>query len=332
MERNKPMSLPELKAIAEAALKNMYSIDRISWHKGVDSGLHFFPESLTPLYHCASYRNVLDDDDRRCYNQLFAQYVSEQFIFLEDRFLCKVVEGLLPWATGISVDLKKCLEIFLEEEIKHTEMFRRLNRLCNPERYESQDYYFLRLRKHENALMNLMAKMPRHLNFWIWIALLFEEKTIDYFSHYRMQQRDEKQSKLDPMHYQVHQFHMLDEARHVQIDEHLLRYIFDKSPFPVRSMNILLLQRTMKSYTTPKRANILIIEDLCRMRRHLTHQADRLSEDVRAQKGQSPYQLAQYSRRNFPKTFSYFDSYQDVSDAMRSVIQTYSPAPLKQSA
>lgn len=326
------MSLPELSTIAENATKHAYSIEKIAWHKGVNSELFFFPESLTALYHCPSYKSVLDEDDRRAYNQLFAQYVSEQFIFLEDRFLCKVVEGLLPWSVGVSSDLKRCLEIFLEEEVKHTEMFRRLNRMCNPDRYSQNDYFFLRLKKYEDRLVKMMASMPRHLNFWIWVALLFEEKTIDYFSHYRSQQRDEGMKKLDPLHYQVHQFHMLDEARHVQIDEHLLRYIFEKSNPLVRNLNIMLLRQTMKNYTSPKRANIFIIEDLCQSRRHLRAQVERLSNEVRLQKGQSPYQLAQYSRRNFPKTFSYFDSYTDVSEAMQEVIQTYSPKDLKQSA
>lgn len=326
------MSLPDLKTICENSLKQAYDINKILWHRGCDKSLHFFPEVLTPLYHCASYRNVLDEDDRRAYNQLFAQYVSEQFIFLEDRFLCRVVENLLPWSVGISVDLKRCLEIFLEEEIKHTEMFQRLNRICSPQRYSVSDYYFLRLQKHEERLLKLMAALPRQLNFWIWIALLFEEKTIDYFSHYRIQQRDQQGPKLDPLHYQVHQFHMLDEARHVQIDEHLLKYIFDKSNPLIRSMNVMLLRQTMKSYTSPKRANILIIEDLCKSRKHLRNQVEKLSDDVRSQKGRSPYQLAQYSRRNFPKTFGYFDSYSDISDAMQHVIQTYSPDAMKKSA
>lgn len=326
------MSLPDLKTIADNAAKDAYSIEKIAWHKGVDDKRYFFPEVLTPLYYCPSYRNVLDEDDRRHYNQLFAQYVSEQFIFLEDRFLCKVVESLLPWAKGVSGDLKRCLDVFLEEEVKHTEMFRRLNRICNEERYTRSDYYFLRLRAHEDRLISLMAQMPRQLNFWIWVALLFEEKTIDYFAHYRAQQRDEKANRLDVLHYQVHQFHMLDEARHVQIDEHLLRHVFNQSSFLVRQLNIGLLRQAMKNYTTPKRANIMIVEELCNSRRHLRNQVERLSEEVRTQKGQSPYQVAQFSRRNFPKTFSYFDSYSDVSGAMREVILTYSPEPMKRTA
>jgi hypothetical protein len=326
------MNLPDLKTIGDAALKHSYDINKILWHRGVDRSLYFFPEVLTPLYHCASYRNVLDEDDRKAYNQLFAQYVSEQFIFLEDRFLCKVVESLLPWSVGVSVDLKRCLEIFLEEEVKHTEMFRRLNRICSPERYGVKDYYFLRLKKHEDRLLKMMAALPRQLNFWIWIALIFEEKTVDYFTHYRMQQRDGQSGKLDPLHYQVHQYHMLDEARHVQIDEHLLKYIFDNSNSIVRTMNVLLLRQSMRNYTTPKRANVCIIEELCNSRRHLRNQVEKLSAEVRSQKGRSPYQMAQFSRRNFPKTFSYFDSYPDISSAMQNVILTYSPEEIKKSA
>lgn len=326
------MSLPDLKTIAENATKDAYSIEKISWHKGVDTSLHYFPELLTPLYHCEAYRTVLDEEDRRFYNQLYGQYVNEQFVFLEDRFLCRVVENLLPWARRISVELSNCLTIFLEEEVKHTEMFRRLNRLSSKERYQHQDYHFLRLRPREENLMSIMAQAPRQVNFWIWVALLFEEKTIDYFSHFRSQQRNSESPKIDSLYHQVHQFHMIDEARHVQIDEHLLRYIFDKSSFLTRKMNIFLLKKTMKNYTSPERANIFIVEELCHTRAHLKNQCERISAEVRAQKGQSPYQYAQYSRRNFPKTFSYFDSFPDVSRAMRDIIKTYQPEPAQKTA
>lgn len=326
------MNLPDLRTIAENARKDSYSLERIQWHKGVNDELHFFPEVLTPLYHCPSYRSTLDDNDRRMYNQLFAQYVSEQFIFLEDRFLCRVVEKLLPWAAGVSWDLKNCLEIFLAEEVKHTEMFRRILKISNPERYAQTDFHFLKLERYEEKFVDAMSQFPRLLNYWIWVALLFEEKTIDYFTHYRSQRRDEKAPKLDHLHYQVHQFHMLDEARHVQIDEHLLRHIFDKSNSVVRSLNITLLRKMMKNYTNPRRANIAIVEELCRVHPRLRSQVQRLSHEVRSQNGESSYQVAQFSRNNFPKTFSYFDHYSDLRSAMQTVILTYKPAEERQSA
>lgn len=319
------MSLPELRKIAENASKDAFTIERIHWHKGVNANLLYFPEVLTPLYHCQSYKSLLDEDDRKYYNHLYAQYVSEQFIFLEDRFLCRVVEGLLPWSLSISWDLKRCLEIFLAEEVKHTEMFRRLNKICNPDRYSQNDFHFLELKNYEERLISLMAKFPRHINYWIWVALLFEEKTIDYFSHYRMQNRDQKSAQLDPLHYQVHQFHMLDEARHVQIDEHLLNLIFNQAGQIMRRINIYLLRKTMVNYTNPRRANIRIIEELCRTRHRLKSQTTRICDEIRAQNGQSPYQLAQFSRRNFPKTFSYFDSDADIQREMMKVILTYHP-------
>jgi len=326
------MVLPDLKSIAKNAVKDSYSLDRIQWYKGVDPSLHHFPEVLTPLFHCASYQQILDDEDRLIYNQLFAQYVCEQFVFLEDRFLCRVVEKLIPWAGQVSWDLKSCLEIFLDEEVKHTEMFRRLARASAPERYTASDFYFLKIRAHEEALIRLMAKYPRALHFWIFVALLFEEKTIDYFSHYRMQQRSETHPQLDPLHSQVHKFHMMDEARHVQIDEHLLLFIFNRSAPALKFFNIQILKRMMTNYTNPKRANINIIHELCKIQPRLRTHQDHMCDEIRKQNGQSPYQLAQFSRKNFPKTFSYFDRDSQLSRAMRSVIMTYQPDELAKSA
>lgn len=326
------MALPNLKSIAENALKDSYSLERIPWHKGVDPSVHHFPEVLTPLFHCHSYQQILDDEDRLLYNQLFAQYVCEQFIFLEDRFLCRVVEQLLPWAGQVSWDLKACLEIFLDEEVKHTEMFRRLQRASAPERYETNDFFFLKIRAHEDALIRLMASYPKALHFWIFVALLFEEKTVDYFSHYRAQQLSTTHPQLDQLHAQVHRFHMMDEARHVQIDEHLLTFIFNKSAPALKFLNIQILKIMMTNYTNPKRANINIVNELCKIQPRLRTHKERMCEEIRKQNGKSPYQMAQFSRRNFPKTFSYFDQDRQLSRAMRSVILTYNPDELAKSA
>lgn len=326
------MTLPELKTIAQNAKRDCYSLDRIPWHKGVDPQAHHFPHVLTPLYHCNSYSHILEDHERQLYNQIFAQYVCEQFIFLEDRFLCRVLERLLPWATRVSWDLKTCLEIFLDEEVKHTEMFRRLAKMSNPERYERSDFYFLKLRKYEDSIIQLMATFPEILNFWIFVALLFEEKTIDYYTHYRFQQRSPASPILDTLHYQVHKFHMMDEARHVQIDEHLLIHLFNKAPAALRLVNIQLLKMMMTNYTNPKRANIAIVQELCRLMPRLRTHERQICDEVRAQNGQSPYQMAQFSRHNFPKTFSYFDQNQQLSRAMRRVILTYHPNDFPKSA
>jgi hypothetical protein len=326
------MALPDLKSIAKNAVKDSYSLDRIPWHRGVDPSVHHFPEVLTPLFHCYSYSQILDEEDRLVYNQLFAQYVCEQFIFLEDRFLCRVVEQLLPWAAQVSWDLKACLEIFLDEEVKHTEMFRRLQRASDPERYATSDFFFLKIRAHEDALIRLMASYPKTLHFWIFVALLFEEKTIDYFTHYRTQQRNSSLPQLDQLHTQVHKFHMMDEARHVQIDEHLLNFIFNRATPSLRFFNIHLLKLMMTNYTNPKRANMNIIRELCRLQPRLRTHQERICGEVRQQNGRSPYQMAQFSRKNFPKTFSYFDGDSQLRRAMRSVILTYNPDELPKSA
>lgn len=326
------MTLPDLKSIAQNAKRDSYSLDRIQWHKGIDHTRHHFPENLTPLFHCNSYNQILEEEERLLYNQLFAQYVCEQFIFLEDRFLCRVVENLLPWAARISWDLKACLEIFLDEEVKHTEMFRRLAKASAPERYSDGDYYFLMIKKHEEALVRVMASYPLAIHFWIFVALLFEEKTIDYFTHYRIQQRNSQQPELDQLHYQVHKFHMMDEARHVQIDEHLLAFIFNQTSPLLKFLNISLLKVMMRSYTNPKRANLRIIQELCHSCPRLRTHQERMCSEIKAQNGKSPYQMAQFSRKNFPKTFSYFDRDRRLSRAMQSVIMTYEPEDVAKTA
>src|SRR6267378_2262372 len=98
----------------------------------VDFSKLFLPEPFTPLYHTASYAG-LTTEQRRRYNQLYALYFNEQIIFFETSLSESV---LLPLArSGLPERLVQALGEFMEDERRHTRMFRALNRACSPELY-----------------------------------------------------------------------------------------------------------------------------------------------------------------------------------------------------
>ena len=71
---------------------------------------------------------------------------------LEDRFLIQMVRGLKKRGrTHLPGLLWTCLDMFVEEEVKHTDMFRQLARRSVPGRYEKSDYYFMKLGRLESA-------------------------------------------------------------------------------------------------------------------------------------------------------------------------------------
>lgn len=318
----KEVNLLPLETIQKRANANAYDIDAIDWASGVDFEKYFFPEHLTPLFHTASYA-TLSDAERLDYNQLYGQATNEQFIFLEEHFLVRFVGGLRERSNvDLPDELRSALDLFVEEEIKHTEMFRKLARTTAPERYTDNDFFFLRLRRAERAMMDFMSKRPDFFVFWCWLGLAFEEKTIDYYRHYQRHAKERPEHPLDPLYEQVHRYHMLDEVRHVQIDHHLVKHFYDRCGPLLRKLNVKLVARTLKAYTRPKRTNIRIIEELCR--RHPNLDVDELSNQVRALAWGGGWQEVTYSRKNAPQTFAMFDAYPEFH-ALSQVLLCYEP-------
>jgi hypothetical protein len=293
----------------------------------VDRARPFFPEHLTPLSHTPTWRE-LQPAERLTYNQLYGQAVNEQFIFLEDRFLVKVVGGLRTRSKlDLTPALRTALDLFHEEEVKHTEMFRRLSRITNPERYGSSDYFFLRLGKAEEAMLRFMTARPDWFVFWCWLALAFEEKTVDYYRHYQRHAREKPEAPLDPLYTSVHHHHMLDEVRHVQIDHHLVQHFYDRCGPLLRSINVKLVARTLKAYVRPRRTNLRIVEDLARKVPRLAPLLPGMKEQIKALAWSESWQNITYSRKNAPQTFALFDAYPEMH-ALKDVLLCYEPEPV----
>ena len=316
-----------LETIAKRAEKNHYDLDDLPWAQGLDFTKFFFPEHLTPLYHTPIYQE-LNDEQQLAYNQLYGQAVNEQFIFLEDRFLVQFLGNMLPkHRATLEPALVDALDNFVEEEVKHTEMFRKLGRLSNAARYAESDFYFLRLGRAEGALLDFMARRPDFFVFWCVLGVAFEEKTIDYFRHYQRHEKERPDRPLDPLYYEVHRAHMLDEVRHVQIDHHLVKHFYEHRGAFVRTINYKLIARTLRAYTRPKRTNMRIVEDLVRVRPELAPQLEAMQAQIRALAWSKDWQEISYSRKNVPQTFALFDEFPELHALSRDLL-CYEPEPV----
>lgn len=317
------MNVLPLDTLMKRADQNGYDIADIDWSRGVDFGKWFFPERITPLAHTPIYQE-LTLEERLAYNQLYGQATNEQFIFLEEWFLVRIIDALRKRG-GLEGQLRECIDLFVEEEVKHTEMFRRLARLTNPERYGKSDFYFLRLGRAEDAFLKFMARRPELFVFWTWVGLAFEEKTVDYFRHYQRHEKERPDAPLDPLYMEVHRYHMLDEVRHVQIDHHLIRALYDGCGKLLRTVNVKLLARTLASYTRPRRANVRVVEELARRCPRLAPRLPEMKAQIIALATSRTWQEATYSRRNAPQTFALFDEYPEMHALAGATLFCYEP-------
>lgn len=290
--------------INRRARDHAYDIDAIDWHRGVDDERWFFPEDQMPLSFTPGWRALLDDEQRRTANQWYACAVAEQFIFLEEFFLAPAVTALLRHPIGRSdAALREALEVFLVEERKHGEMFRRLLRASAPQWYERSDRHFYTPARAGIAFGAACLQQPTLAIAWPWLGMILEEKTIAY--HRAYERAATAGAQLDELHRQVHRFHFLDEARHVQLEAVLVERLWDTASPWLQQLNRPLLFSALAKYTRPRERSVSgnIITALVRRLPSLALVEDQLRAGLRDLRHNVEFQRQIYGHAAIPQTF-----------------------------
>jgi hypothetical protein len=202
----------------------------------------------------------LSEEQRLRYNQLFSLGICEQFIWFERDLLNPVLQRVLK-KKQVSGELRAAVIQFIEDEEKHAEMFWRLLERAEPQLYVRRKYFFLNMNSLQRASIRAMTTRPEHFLVWIWAAIFFEERTLDYSRHYLLAQKNAPDS-IDPLFSRCHRLHLVDEARHHEIDFHLLRELYDPEPWHKKKLAGIMMRRLMKNFASPRRISWRIIEKL----------------------------------------------------------------------
>ncbi len=97
----------------------------------IDRSRLFVCPEMTPLYYTDAYRELTGDQARR-YNQLTGLASNELITFFEERIAAEVFPALSR-LDGAPAELLEYVRFFDEEERRHAQMWRALNRLSEPE-------------------------------------------------------------------------------------------------------------------------------------------------------------------------------------------------------
>ena len=130
----------------------------------------WFPEHVTPWYFLPSYPS-LPLTVRRRYNQLYALGNHEAFVGLERDLICPILDDILR-TRSLPNTLAESLKNFRDEEAKHAQMFRLINKAAEPDLYKDTDF-FLTNQEGKNSLswLGTIARHYRLLGIWIWITI-----------------------------------------------------------------------------------------------------------------------------------------------------------------
>lgn len=210
------------------------------------------PPSFGNLSYLKSFALLTKEQQHR-YNQLYSLSLLEHFIWFEELLLCPLVRNILKeekdpvW--------KKAFEIFIEDEERHSEMFWRLLQLAEPKMYPERQFKFFGLKPFEVKTLNFMIAHPKKILIWIWLGIFFEERTLDYSKRF-VDIQLKSPGLVDPNFVLAHRLHLIDEARHFQLDVHLVERFYKPAHWIYKKFASVLYYRMMAAYTSPRRAAI----------------------------------------------------------------------------
>lgn len=303
------------------AARNQYDLEALPWNRGVDPTKKWCPDLLTHLYYCPSF-SELRPEEKLFYNQLFALGISEQFVLLEELLLVHGMNRIIDAAGNrLSPAMREAMQNLIEEEKKHSAMFRRLGKVSLPEIYLDDDFAVYSLPKWDRKKIELFLSATPLFICWVWICVLFEEKALDFYRKYmNAPDRDE----IDPLYRAAHRYHAQEETRHFQIDHHFVEIFWDPAPSWKKRLNEWIFYRLMKGFANPRRTVERPLDLLVQRFPRLAPMRARLSKEASEVRNLPSWQEASYSRKSLPWTFELFDRYPELHQ-LCDIFPAYDP-------
>jgi len=167
-----------------------------------DFGKTFLPDGLSK----ASRLPFLAADERRLFSQLQGRTYANMFALVERFIGAKVLELSRGHWLGDQVALESLVRL-TDEELKHQEMFRRLDQMMAP--HMPAGYAFL-------PQPNDVAQAVLAASSWAVLALICD---IELFSQAHYRSSIEAETQIDPLWKDVFLFHWKEESQHAIVDE-----------------------------------------------------------------------------------------------------------------
>lgn len=295
--------------------------DRIDWSTPIDSSRRFYCDLLTPLYHTPVYAE-LSHTHRLRYNQLTGLYSNELIGFLETFVLRRTLDALTNRRNlRLPSRLVEALHQFRADEARHADLWKRLNRLSEPEWYRERDYRILSVPRLALAAVSFVAGHPIAFPLVFWIQLVQEERSVNI----SRQMAAAPAAEIEPRYRAVYGRHLRDEVRHVHIDWHLIDHLYAPCSSVARRLNARMVRYILGGlFLTPSAATARIVGRLILEFPELRPLQSRMLAQLRGLSGSETYHSMMYSRESTPVTFALFDRFPEFHP-MRNCLKAYHP-------
>jgi hypothetical protein len=170
--------------------------------RGFDFGKTFLPDGLSKVEQLP----FLGADEKRLFSQVQGRTYANMFALVERFIGAKVLELSRGHWLGDQVALEALVRL-TDEELKHQEMFRRLETMIAPGM--PAGYAFL-------PQPNDVAQAVLAASSWAVLALICD---IELFSQAHYRSSIDSQTQIDPLWKDVFLFHWKEESQHAIVDE-----------------------------------------------------------------------------------------------------------------
>ncbi len=167
-----------------------------------DFSKKFLPDGLSK----ANQLDFLNENDQRFLSQIQGRTYANMFGFVERFIVAKVLDVTRGHWLGDQIALEALVR-FCDEELKHQELFRRIEPMLAvgmPEGYRF-------LHQPDEVAAAVLQKCT-----WAVLALILE---IELFTQEHYRQSIERDENLDPLYKDIFFFHMKEETTHALMDE-----------------------------------------------------------------------------------------------------------------
>ena len=187
----------------EVSKRVRWDIDRdVIRGRSFDFSRKFLPDGLSKV----AQLPFLDADGQRLFSQLQGRTYANMFALVERFIGAKVLELSRGHWLGDQVALEALVRL-TDEELKHQEMFRRLEAMMAPGM--APGYRFL-------PQPNDVAQAVLAASTWAVLALVCD---IELFSQAHYRSSIEPETQIDPLWKDVFLFHWKEESQHAIVDE-----------------------------------------------------------------------------------------------------------------
>lgn len=301
-------SLP-LEELNRRSEKDAFNLKDCQFKGTASSDRQWMPEGMLPLSYLPKFQQ-LPDHLKMKINQMYAQAICEQFIWFEKRLLCPILVKLNK-GKNLPPPLKETLRHFSEEEDKHSELFWRVLEYSNPRLYSQRQFFYFNLKAYQNLFIGTIVKHPNKFLVWVWMAVFFEERTIEFSRQYRREAKT-----LDPTFVKAHHLHLLEESRHVQMDQYLLQYFYNDASKIKKIIAVILFKILLKSYTSPQRISKNIIRQLKKTFPKEKKILKQLEKELPLLSTNLQYQKKTFGPETLPRTHLLLDKYKEMSNIL----------------